>query len=328
MTDIRREHEYVTLKVFVSGDPQAKNEKRVFEHLKTTKSSHAGARFIRVLRDSFELPGEKGPHECLVHDALGVTLKQLRELSDGEKLPFELVRPIIYHVLFALNYLHSQAKVVHTDIQEENNMMSIADKELLKQFEEEEWPDPSLRSIDGNRIIYASRDLEVPDDFSHFVVCDLGYAVFGEKKYSGEAMPDLYRAPELVLRTTWDEKIDIWSLGLMCWTLLEGDHLFKDRLPSRSDSTPAHIARMVALLGPPPKDMLNRGSWSYNFFDESGNLKADVENATTSLEDEFGGLIGEEKTSCLKFLRRTLQWRPEDRATAGELLDDLHEVYW
>jgi serine/threonine-protein kinase SRPK3 len=114
MADILREHEYVTLKVFVSGNPQAKNEEAVFKHLKTIKSDHGGAKFIRTLRDSFKLPGEKGPHVCLVHDALGVTLKQLRELSDGEKLEFELFRPIIYDLLFALDYLHSQAKVVHT----------------------------------------------------------------------------------------------------------------------------------------------------------------------------------------------------------------------
>ena len=78
MTDVLREHEYVTLKVFVSGSPQAKNEEKVFKHLKTIKSTHAGSRLIRMLRDSFELPGEKGPHACLVHEALGLTLKQLR----------------------------------------------------------------------------------------------------------------------------------------------------------------------------------------------------------------------------------------------------------
>lgn len=94
----------------------------------------------------------------------------------------------------------------------------------------------------------------------------------------------------------------------------------KDRLPSRKDPTPARIARIIALLGPPPKDMLERGSWSNNFFDESSKFKAKVQIATTSLEDEMKSLQGEEKTSFLKFLRRMLQWRPEDRATARELV--------
>jgi serine/threonine-protein kinase SRPK3 len=79
---------------------------------------------------------------------------------------------------------------------------------------------------------------------------------------------------------------------------------------------------MVALLGPPPKDMLERGSWSNSFFDESGEFKADVEISKTSLEDEMKSLEGEEKTSFLKFLRRMLRWRPEDRATARELVQD------
>ena len=145
MTDVLREHEYVTLKVFVSGNPQAKNEEKFSGHLKTIKPDHAGGKFIRTLRDSFELLGEKGSHVCLVNDALGVTLKQLRELSDGEKLALELGKPIIYHVQFAFDYLHSQAKVVHTgtvlvavlirliliidlNVQEKKMIMSIADK--------------------------------------------------------------------------------------------------------------------------------------------------------------------------------------------------------
>lgn len=92
----------MTLTVFVSGNPRAKN-KEVFEYLKTIKSDHAAAKLTRTLRNNFELQGDKGLHVCLVHNALGVTLK----------LVLELVKPIIYHVLFALDYLHSQAKVVH-----------------------------------------------------------------------------------------------------------------------------------------------------------------------------------------------------------------------
>jgi len=79
---------------------------------------------------------------------------------------------------------------------------------------------------------------------------------------------------------------------------------------------------MIALLGPPPKDILERGSWSNNFFDESGKFKVDAEIATTSLEVEMKSLQGDEKTSFLKFLRRMLRWRPEDRATARELVQD------
>lgn len=58
--------------------------------------------------------------------------------------------------------------------------MSITDKEILKILRKKNGP-----WIDGNCVIYAPRGLEIPDDFSDFVVCDFGYAVFGEKKYTG-----------------------------------------------------------------------------------------------------------------------------------------------
>jgi hypothetical protein len=38
--------------------------------------------------------------------------------------------------------------------------------------------------------------------------------------------------------------------------------MFKERLPSRMESVPAHIARLIALLGPPPKELLKRGQFS------------------------------------------------------------------
>ena len=54
------------------------------------------------------------------------------------------------------------------------------------------------------------------------------------------------------------------------WDLFEGKHMFNERLPSREASEPAHLARMIALLGPPPKDLLERGQFSSTFFDEEG----------------------------------------------------------
>jgi serine/threonine-protein kinase SRPK3 len=49
------------------------------------------------------------------------------------------------------------------------------------------------------------------------------------------------------------------------WDLFEGKHMFNERLPSREASEPAHLARMIALLGPPPKDLFERGEFSSTF---------------------------------------------------------------
>jgi hypothetical protein len=33
--------------------------------------------------------------------------------------------------------------------------------------------------------------------------------------HSGDVMPGIYRAPEVILDMEWDSKIDMWCVGLM-----------------------------------------------------------------------------------------------------------------
>lgn len=46
--------------------------------------------------------------------------------------------------------------------------------------------------------------------------------------------------------------------------------MFTEKLPSRNECIPAHIARMIALMGHPPKDLLDRGQRTERYFDEAG----------------------------------------------------------
>ncbi|KAL9117857.1 MAG: hypothetical protein Q9187_005600 [Circinaria calcarea] len=200
--------------------------------------------------------------------------------------------------------------------------MTVPDDSILKEFEQNEWAEPSPRKIDGDHVIYASRPLSLPEEPGNPILCDYGDARFGKSSYSIEVMPDLYRAPEIVLGIPWNEKIDIWAVGLMIWDLFEGKHMFTDRLPNRDASSAAHLARMIALLGPPPTDLLQRGAVSGEFFCENGEFKAGIEIRATSLEAEEENLEGEEKALFLQFLRKMLQWRPEDRQSAKELMEN------
>lgn len=102
---------------------------------------------------------------------------------------------------------------------------------------------------------------------------------------------------------------------------------------------------MINLLGPPPKELLDRARFAEKFFDEHGrrpvadytladsrlhipgSFVPDFEVPRTSLEEEEENLEGEEQSSFLRFIRRMLQWLPEDRKSAKELLEDpwLHD---
>jgi len=94
-------------------------------------------------------------------------------------------------------------------------MLGIEDDTIFKTFGEEEWTEPSTGKVDGDPIIYQTRDVDIPDNPSHAVLCDFGDAQFGEEMYIGEVMLDLYWAPEIVLGIPWNEKIEVWSVGLM-----------------------------------------------------------------------------------------------------------------
>lgn len=61
--------------------------------------------------------------------------------------------------------------------------------------------------------MYESRPL--PPSFGDPVLCDFSEARFGNEDHYDDVMPDIYRAPEIILGMKWDNKIDIWNVGVM-----------------------------------------------------------------------------------------------------------------
>lgn len=132
------------------------------------------------------------------------------------------------------------------------------------------------------------------------------------------------------------------------WDISEGRQLFYGSDPDDQDySTRAHLAEVIGLLGPPPLDLLKRGRRSREFFAEdgkidacsiisivffelhadsccgAGNWIADVQIPSgVSLEGCETSLEGESKEGFLNLMRGMLQWRPEDKKTAKQLVQD------
>ena len=106
------------------------------------------------------------------------------------------------------------------------------------------------------------------------------------------------------------------------WDLYEDKHLFHGIDPTEKRYlTRAHLAEVVAILGPPPMDLLERGARSKESFDGEGDWIAEIDIPHgLTLEMSKENLDGEKKEEFLRFVRCMLQWRPEDRWTAKELL--------
>lgn len=93
--------------------------------------------------------------------------------------------------------------------------------EAYKAYEERELSDPVPRKVADDRHIYLTRNIH-PPTYGRPLLCDFGEARFGRMTYTGLIQPEQYRAPEVLLAIPWDEKVDIWSVGVM---VREGAHL-------------------------------------------------------------------------------------------------------
>ncbi|KAJ9214878.1 hypothetical protein DTO166G4_3470 [Paecilomyces variotii] len=315
------DYRYITLKIYTASTSVAR-ETEIYKHLRTIQSNHAGLLCLRSLIDNFQIqsPYGHGVHTCLVHPPLGISLGQLTPLLPDRVMSSAMVRTTIRNILAALDFLHTEARVIHTDLQPNNILLGIKDGSILLKYEQAEFETPVPRKTLEDRTIYLSRPL--PISYGTPVLCDLGEARLGTDQQRGDIMPDIYRAPEVVLNMTWDYKVDIWNVGMLIWDLFEHRHLFSARDPKGKLDDGYHLAEIQAVLGSPPPEFLARSESSLQFWDKTGNWKGVTSLPDYNLETLEERLESDEKDDFLRFLRRMLCWIPEERATAKELLFD------
>ncbi|PYH86143.1 kinase domain protein [Aspergillus uvarum CBS 121591] len=293
-------------------------ELKIYEHLARVNSTHPGQALIRELYDSFDLHGPAGQHRCLT---MGLNSRPFN-------LP--LVKMTVKRLLLALDFFHTEANVIHTDIKTDNLMLSSEDDGMLADFAKAEAEDPSPRKqIDESRIIYQSRRFRRPSACKSYglpILCDFGEARIGIQQESRPFIqPHIYRAPEIIFELPWGSAADIWNLAGLIWDLFEGEYLFDDIFDAKGGHDPfKHLARMVALIGPPPVGFIRRSETTEQCFDPDGAWVAHEETVVPmiSLGSLEKRLAGEEKVEFIQFMMSMLKWLPEERKTAKQLLED------
>lgn len=104
--------------MFEHDSGHGRREKEVYEHLRNVKSRHTGSILVRRAIDDFQLSSADNTHsyQCLVHPPLAMSLCELRNRAKDRILPENLLRPTLIHILLALDFLHTKAKIVHSGI--------------------------------------------------------------------------------------------------------------------------------------------------------------------------------------------------------------------
>lgn len=90
--------------------------------------------------------------------------------------------------------------------------MGIQDNSVLDEFAKMANENPAQRKELSNRIIYVSQPMPLTKGLPS--LSDFSEARFGTFTQSGLIMPNVYRAPEVILDMEWSYPVDIWSFAM------------------------------------------------------------------------------------------------------------------
>ncbi|KAJ4313616.1 hypothetical protein N0V84_009323 [Fusarium piperis] len=214
-------------------------------------------RIGQVVQESYQVVAKLG---------YGMSLRTLQELQKDGVFQQTLVTTALDQTLLGLNYLHD-ASVIHTDIHSDNLLIAITDDSVLVTVEDNELHRPSARKYVDDTVIHISQYML--GGAGALTICDLGQARIG-KVHRSNAMPVPYRAPEVILGMTWGNAVDIWSVGLLAWDLLQQEGIFRVYDQSEELNDAHHLAAMTALLGPPPDIFLRRSEKTSKYWNAEG----------------------------------------------------------
>uniref|UniRef100_A0A8C8F5Y0 non-specific serine/threonine protein kinase n=1 Tax=Oncorhynchus tshawytscha TaxID=74940 RepID=A0A8C8F5Y0_ONCTS len=260
----------VAVKVLKSGEgftQAGQDELTLLRCASGPTARHPHSRRIVQLLDEFKIAGVNGVHVCLVLELLGPDLCCWQVCFGSPGLSLSWVKQVIAQVLQALDYLHTQCKIIHTDIKPENILLCLEEQNPKQTAGGSACP-----PFPGKSMSRAEKDLVTPNSLEEVTVkiADLGSSCWVYKHFCEEIQTCQYRSLEVLLGSDYGPPADIWSVACLAFELVTGDSLFEPKAGKTFSLEEDHIAHIIELLGKIPAAVALSGKYSVEYFNRRG----------------------------------------------------------
>lgn len=92
----------------------AQHELEINKRLSSGNPSIEVIPYIQLMNGSFEVVGPNGTHFCLVFDPMRETLTLFQSRLKRKRLSLEVMKMYLVCLLKALDYIHTECRIVHT----------------------------------------------------------------------------------------------------------------------------------------------------------------------------------------------------------------------
>lgn len=99
---------------FEGDRKSADDELKMSQHIARLPSKHDGRAYIRLIQESFTIPGPFGEHLGMVFEPLREPLWVLGRHLGTVGLPPVIAKPVLKLMLRALDFLHTECHIIHT----------------------------------------------------------------------------------------------------------------------------------------------------------------------------------------------------------------------
>lgn len=111
---------HVVLKLFVDSSSlgnHSDDEINIYKRIQERPQPHPGRDAVRQLLDTFDLESPGGHHRCLVHPPLWESALAFLRRNPIGKLPVPVLAFTLRRLFLALDFLHSECRVIHAGTQ-------------------------------------------------------------------------------------------------------------------------------------------------------------------------------------------------------------------